>query len=406
LFAAKLFGQICEKLGQPAVLGELIAGIILGNLFLFGFNAAESFKTNAAIETLAQLGIIILLFEVGLETNLKDMKRVGVSSLIVAVVGVVAPFVLGWGAAKLFLGEQATLSHIFIGAMLCATSIGITARVLRDMGRLNDREAHIILGAAVIDDVLALLVLAIVEGAIYAQSVGTSLEISVFVIIALKAMAFIVGAILVGQFLVPKLFRFLQSFKSHGFVLGLSIAICFLFAWASVKMGLAAIIGAFAAGMILDEASFKHFIDHEKHDLIDFLAPISAILAPIFFVSVGLKVDLRAFGQPELLGFAAVLTLAAIIGKQACSLGVTEKGINRTAIGIGMITRGEVVLFFASTGAVLMLPNAQGMNEPVINSSTFGAVVIMVMVTTLITPLALKWSLGRKKIKETETSAA
>lgn len=402
LFAAKLFGEICEKLGQPAVLGELIAGIVLGNLFLFGFNAAEPLKANAAIETLAQLGIIILLFEVGLETNLKEMKQVGASSLLVAVVGVIAPFVLGWGAAKFFLGNQAMLSHIFIGAMLCATSIGITARVLRDMGRLNDREAHIILGAAVIDDVLALLVLAIVEGAIEAEATGANLEISVFIIIALKAIAFIVGAILVGQFVVPKIFRSLQSFESHGFVLGLSIAICFFFAWASAKMGLAAIIGAFAAGVILDEASFKHFIDHEKHDLADFLEPISAILAPVFFVSIGLKVDLRAFGQPELLGFAAVLTLAAIIGKQACAFGATEKGLNRKAIGIGMVPRGEVVLFFASVGATLTLPNALGVNESVISRSTFSAVVIMVIVTTLITPLALKWSLGRKKIEATE----
>ncbi|NJM52934.1 MAG: cation:proton antiporter [Blastocatellia bacterium] len=377
-------------------MGELIAGIILGNLVLFGFDYAEPLKTDVVISTLAQLGIIVLLFEVGLETDFDELKKVGLSSFLVAVIGIIAPFILGWLVAKLFLGEMATLSHIFIAAMLCATSIGITARVFKDLGKIDAREAQIILGAAVIDDVLALLVLAIVEGAIFSQTNGTNLEISTFTIIALKAIGFLVGAILLGKFLVPKIFDSVKKFESKGMVLGLSLAICFLFAWAASMVGLAAIIGAFAAGLVLEEASFEHFLDHNKHDLIDFLSPITVIFAPIFFVSIGMKVDLRAFGNPELLIFASALTLAAILGKQACSLGVLEKGLNKLAIGFGMIPRGEVVLFFAAVGATLSLPNASGINEPVINSSTFSAIVILVMITALLTPPALKWSLNRK----------
>ncbi len=395
LLMANFFSEILQYFGQPSVLGELIAGIILGNLVLLGFDHAEVLKTDVVITTFAQLGIISLLFEVGLETNFSEMKKVGVSSLLVALIGVVAPFILGWLVAKIFLGDMATLSHIFIAAMLCATSIGITARVFKDLGKLNAREAQIILGAAVIDDVLALLLLAIVEGAILSESNGTSLEVTTFVVIGLKAIGFLAVAVVIGKFAAPKIFQSVKNFESKGMILGLSLAICFLFAWAASMVGLAAIIGAFAAGLILEDASFEHFLDHKKHQLEVFMSPITAVLAPIFFVSIGMKVDLRAFADPELLLFAGALTLAAIIGKQACSLGALEKGLNRIAIGFGMIPRGEVILFFAGVGATLTLPNAQNINEPVISSSIFSAIVIVVMITALITPPALKWSLNR-----------
>jgi Kef-type K+ transport system membrane component KefB len=176
----------------------------------------------------------------------------------------------------------------------------------------------------------------------------------------------------------------------------MSLAFCFLLAWAASRVGLAPIVGAFAAGLILDEVSFESIAQHEKSDLERLLNPVSTLLVPIFFVLMGLKVDLSAFLQPQLLGFAAVLTLVAIAGKQICSLGVMERGTNRLAVGFGMIPRGEVGLIFAGIGATLMLPNAAGVNEPVINSSTFGVIVIMVIITTLVTPPALKWSLERR----------
>ncbi len=399
LLISTLFGELFERIGQPAVLGEIVAGIILGNLFLFGITFAESLKTNEIIEALAQIGVIILLFEVGLETNLKDMIKVGGSSFLVALIGVVVPFFLGWLVASIFLPNNVTLSHIFIGAMLTATSIGITARVLRDLGYLNDRVAQIILGAAVIDDVLALLMLGIVDGAIEATALGTSLLVTDYVIIAVKAIAFLVGAVVIGQFLAPRIFRSVQHFESRSVVIGISIAFCFLTAFVASQVGLAAIIGAFAAGLILEEIHFEDFDDKHTYNLEHFLAPVSALLAPIFFISIGLKVDLRAFAEPSLLYFAICLTAVAIFGKLVCALGVREKGVSKWAVGFGMVPRGEGILFFASYGTSLMLTDLTGTKNPVIEPSTFSAVVICVMVSTLITPPLLKYTLGKKEVE-------
>jgi Kef-type K+ transport system membrane component KefB len=395
LIVAKLVGELFERFRQPAVLGELVGGIIVGNLALLGFTAAGSLKTNEVIGALAEIGVIILLFEVGLESNLGAMMEVGWSSLLVAVAGVIAPFFLGWGVAAYYLPGEARLGHIFIGATLCATSVGITARVLKDMGRLQTRESRIVLGAAVIDDVLGLLILAVVAGAIKAAATGATLSFFGVVVITSKALGFLICAIVIGHYVMPKVFRRAGNLESRGALLALAIAFCFLLAWAASLVGLAPIVGAFAAGLVLDEAHFESFHDRGEHRLDELLKPVSALLVPIFFVLMGLKVDLRAFAKPELLGFAAVLTLVAIIGKQVCSLAVLERDINRLAIGLGMIPRGEVGLIFASIGASLMLPNAQGVNEPVINAATFGVIVIMVIATTLVTPPALKWSLQR-----------
>src|SRR4030095_6503253 len=207
LIVAKLGSEVFERLRQSGVLGELFAGILLGNLILFGFTRAETLKTDEIIAALAELGVIILLFEVGLESNLHEMMEVGWSSLLVAIVGVLAPFFLGWGVSAYFLPQESQLGHIFIGATLCATSVGITARVFKDLGKLNTREARIILGAAVIDDILGLLILAVVAGAIRAASVGTTLAFSDVGLIALKSLAFLIGAIVIGQLLMPRMLR-------------------------------------------------------------------------------------------------------------------------------------------------------------------------------------------------------
>ncbi len=400
LVVAKVGGELFERFGQPAVLGELIGGILVGNLVLLGFQGAEGLKTNEVIAALAEIGVIILLFEVGLESSLAEMLEVGWSSLVVAMLGVIAPFFLGWMVAAYFIPEEATLGHIFIGATLCATSVGITARVLKDMGRLTSRESRIILGAAVIDDVLGLLILAVVSGAIRAQAAGAVLSLSEVAIISVKAVAFLVVAIVLGHFVMPYLLRGVGRFEGHGVLLAMSLAVCFFLAWAASRVGLAPIVGAFAAGLILDEVSFEGTPQHERKELQHLLAPVSTVLVPIFFVLMGLKVDVSAFLKPQLLGFAAVLTIVAILGKQVCSLGVMERGANRFAVGLGMIPRGEVGLIFAGIGATLMLPNAEGVNEPIINSSTFGVVVFMVIVTTLVTPPALKWALERTKPSE------
>jgi len=397
ILVAKLGGEVFTKIKQPAVLGELVGGIAVGGLSLFGLGVIDVLRADATIAALAEIGVIILLFEVGLESNFKQMVEVGWSSLLVAAAGVVAPFFLGWGVAAYFIPDEARLGHIFIGATLCATSVGITARVLRDLGRLQTRESQIILGAAVIDDVMGLLILAVVAGAIRATAVGGSLAMTDVLFIAAKSVAFLVGAIFVGQYVVPHLFRGAGRLRSRGMMISFAVAFCFLMAWAAAGVGLAPIVGAFAAGLVLDEVHFEVFLQRGEQPLEQLLAPVSALLVPIFFVLMGMKIDLRVFARLDVLGFAAALTFAAIIGKQVCSLAVIERGVNRLAIGLGMIPRGEVGLIFAGIGATLVLPNAQGFSEPVIGAATFGAVVIMVIVTTLVTPPALKWALARRE---------
>jgi Kef-type K+ transport system membrane component KefB len=404
LISAKLGGEVFERAGQTAVLGELIAGILIGNLALLGFHGLDFLKASDVIAALAEIGVIILLFEVGLESNLKEMLEVGWSSLLVAIAGVVVPFLLGWGIAAYFIPNEARLAHIFIGATLCATSVGITARVLKDMGRLQSRESRIILGAAVIDDVLGLLILAVVAGAIKAAATGAVLRLADVALISGKAIAFLVGALFVGHYVAPRIFHGAGRFESRGVLLALSFAFCFALAWAAALVGLAPIVGAFAAGLVLDEIHFETFTERGTHDLQKLITPVSTILVPIFFVLMGIRVDLRAFARLDLLGFAATLTIAAIAGKQVCSLAVAERGLNRLAVGLGMVPRGEVGLIFAGIGATLFLPNRSGTSEPVIGAGTFGVVVIMVIVTTLFTPPALKWALARTKKPERDES--
>ena len=402
LVLAKIGGELFERMRQPSVLGELIAGIVLGNLAILGLTSVDLLKTNATIAALAELGVIILLFEVGLESDLREMVEVGWSSLLVAVLGVIAPFFLGWMVSAYFNPNEPQLVHIFIGAILCATSVGITARVFKDLGKLNTREARIILGAAVIDDVLGLMILAIVAGSIKAAATGGALAMMDVGLIALKSFAFLVGSIVIGHFLMPRVLRGAGRLETRGVLLTLAISFCLALAWAAAAVGLAPIVGAFAAGLILDEVHYKPAGGRQGRGLHDLLQPVSTVLVPIFFVLMGLKVDLRLFTRVDILGFALVLTLAAIVGKQICALGVTERDLNRLAIGIGMIPRGEVGLIFAGIGATLMLPSSTGIVGPVISSAVFGAVVIMVIITTLITPLALKWALGRKTNRKRE----
>lgn len=391
LVAAKLGGELFERLHQPAVLGELIAGVIIGNLSLLGFRGLDFLKTEEVIAILAEIGVILLLFEVGLESNVKEMVKVGLSSLLVAMVGVIAPMVLGWGVAAWFLPHEGRLVHIYIGAVLCATSVGITARVLRDLGKLRTKEARIILGAAVIDDVLGLLVLAVVSGMILAANRGSGgLPLSGIVWIIAKAVLFLVGAVIVGLYLSPKLFGVASRLRVHGMLLVTSLVFCFTLAYLAHAIGLATIVGAFAAGLILDPLHYRDFLDRGEHTIEELLRPLTTVLVPMFFVLMGIRVDLATLGQLDILGFAALLTLAAILGKQVCGWAVVERGLNRLAIGVGMIPRGEVGLIFASIGMTLRLGG-----EQVVSVSTFSAAVIMVMISTLITPPVLAWALAR-----------
>lgn len=396
LLGAKLGGDVFERFGQPAVLGELVMGMIIGNLHLVGLDWFEPFKHDITLEILAQIGVIILLFEVGLETTVKEMMGVGVASLLVATFGVIAPFFLGWGVGLWFLPEADTLVHVFIGATLTATSVGITARVLKDIGKVDTKEAKIILGAAVIDDVMGLVILAVVTGIIAAAAGGAGNGISLGQVawIIAKAVLFIVGALVIGNFVLPHYFKFAFRLKGKGIFLSFCLLVCFLLSYLAGEVGLAPIVGAFAAGLILDKVQYQDFSDRGEHRIEELVAPIGTFLVPIFFVSMGMAVDLTTFAHVEILGFAGVMTLAAILGKQVCGLAVFGRGIDRLSIGLGMIPRGEVGLIFAGIGAKMFLNG-----EPVVTASTYSAVVIMVIVTTLVTPPVLKMSMLRKSRK-------
>jgi Kef-type K+ transport system membrane component KefB len=392
LGAAKLGGWLAMTLRQPVVLGEIVMGIVLGNLGLLGYHGLESLRTNPTLGLLASLGVILLLFEVGLESSVAQMTRVGLSSLYVAVLGVVTPFALGWWLGAWLLPGHSPYVPAFLGAVLTATSVGVTARVLRDLGKMDSLEGRIILGAAVIDDVLGLLVLAVITGIIAAAAGGSAgIAPGALALIAGKAVAFLVGAIVLGQFLAPWLLRLAARVRVPGVLLTSGLLFCFLLSYLAARAGLAPIVGAFAAGLILEPPHFAEFEESRKHNLEALLHPISTFLVPVFFVVTGLRVELAWFGDPAIVALAVALTAAAIIGKQACSLGAVERGLNRLAIGIGMIPRGEVGLIFANVGASLTVAG-----ERVITPATYSAVVIMVVVTTLITPPALTWSLLRR----------
>jgi Kef-type K+ transport system membrane component KefB len=429
LVLAKTGGDLFERVGMPAVLGELTVGIILGNFLLItgspalepffhlpdalppmpaGQSAAEYARhlfqnpaPAAVLAILAEIGVILLLFEVGLESTVREMLSVGVSSLLVAVLGVVAPMLLGWGVGIVLLPHEPYYVHMFIGATLCATSVGITARVLKDLGRSKQRESQIILGAAVIDDVLGLVVLAVVVGIIH--SIGRGDEFSAVGVVKIMglAAAFLIGSVILGVTLFTRpLFKAASYLRGHGLLVVVALVICFGFAWLAAQVGLATIVGAFAAGLILERAQYRELGAKEDHELEDALAPLTALLVPIFFVQMGTKVDLASFAKPSVWGLAAAVTMAAIIGKQICVFGVREKGLNRLAVGLGMIPRGEVGLIFAAEGAKLAV---QG--ERVITPDTYSAIVVMVMITTMVTPPLLKWAMTRRDGARDEADA-
>ena len=390
MVAAKIGGEIAERVSQPAVLGELLAGVVLGNLVLLGYHGLDFLATNEGISIIAEIGVVLLLFEVGLESNVKEMMSVGASSLLVAILGVVAPFFLGWGVSAWMLPNEDILVHIFIGATLCATSVGITARVLTDLGKVTSREAKIILGAAVIDDVLGLVILAVVSGVISAANTGGQLASTDVLLIVGKAAIFLIAAIVIGSWLSPRMFRVCSKLQIRGLLLTVSLAFCFFLAYLANSIQLAPIVGAFAAGLVLDEAHYRGHRELGEHGLEELIHPIAVFLVPIFFVLMGIRVDLSTFAQQGVLGFAAALSIAALIGKMICALGVVEKGLDRISVAVGMVPRGEVGLIFAGIGASLYLRG-----QPVISVPVFSAVVIMVIVTTLMTPPVLKITLAR-----------
>jgi Kef-type K+ transport system membrane component KefB len=389
---ARLAGWLVERVGQPAVLGELLAGMFLGNLSLIGISELEYLKSDVGLEILSALGVILLLFEVGLDSSLADLLKVGLSSFLVATIGVILPFGLGWLVSSLLLAGQSPYTHAFIGATLCATSVGITARVLQDLNKLKTREARIILGAAVIDDVLGLVVLAIISGLIIGSSTGQSVTAGSIVWLVTKVAVFLAGSLALGIFLVPRIVRQVAKARAKGILFTFALSFCFLLSYLSTLIGLAAIVGAFAAGLILESVPFQEFLDEDERSPEDMLHPLSTFLVPLFFLHMGIKIELASLFSAQVIGLALALTGVAVIGKQACGLGVLEKGLDRLSIGLGMVPRGEVGLIFAGVGLTMKVHG-----QRILDDAAFAAILFMVVVTTLITPPLLQWSFTRRE---------
>jgi Kef-type K+ transport system membrane component KefB len=391
VLAAKMAGLFVRRWGQPSVLAELLVGIGLANLvpMLMGGDGIAFVKSDPTLRVLAEIGVLILLFDVGLESDLRALLRVGISSTLVALIGVAIPFGLGLGLAFWLLPTGSYLTHVFVGATLTATSVGITARVLKDLGATGSREGQIIIGAAILDDILGLMVLAVVTGVVTAAGGGgTGLSILEIAAIVGKAVLFLGVTVVAGHFLSGPIVRLAARTKEPGIILIFGLALCFTLAFVAELIGLADIIGAFAAGLLLDPYGQGVRTKEEEATLSELLYPLSSFFVPLFFVLMGIQVYLPALADPDVLGFGLLLVLVAIIGKLACVLGVVQQGVNRLAVGMGMLPRGEVGLIFAGIGASLTFQE-----KPILSQELFSAVVLMVLITTLIAPMGLRRTL-------------
>jgi Kef-type K+ transport system membrane component KefB len=360
--AAKIGGEIAEYLGQPAVTGELVVGVLLG---LTGLRAAAH---DPAIAFVAAIGIIILLFEAGLESELDEFLKVRYSATLVALIGVALPFaggfLLTFGLTK--MPSQA----LFLGAVLTATSVGITARVLSDARAMNTVEAKITLGAAVIDDILGLLILSSV---LEITSGGKQSPLSIAGTMTL-AIVFLVVAVVAGIRFAPSLIRLAQRLRTRGVLVSVAFLFCLTLAYLSEHLGLAEIVGAFAAGLVLASTDDRVKI-HQQ------IKPLTDIFTPVFFVLVGLQVDLAALNPFDAANRSGLLVglgllVLAIGGKLAAGWGVREKDANKLAVGVAMIPRGEVGLIFASVG----------LQSHIIGANLYTQIILVILATTLIAP--------------------
>ncbi len=400
---SKLGGELSNRLGFPSVLGELVAGVVIGvsalHLLVFpGENADASSSVvmqflqatgglspeavnsvfaaqSEVISVLAELGVIILLFEIGLESNLKDLMAVGTQAFVVACVGVVVPFTAGTAGLMIFFGISA-VPAIFAGAALTATSIGITSKVLSELGQLNSKEGQIILGAAVIDDVLGIIVLAVVAS----LAKDGAVDVSKVVYLIFSATGFLLGAVALGNFFNKSFVAVVERLKTRGDLILPAFIFAFVMAYFAAAIHLEAILGSFAAGLVLDETD-------KRNELQKQVIPIADMLVPIFFVTVGAKTDLSVLNPAipsnrEGLIMAVFLVTVAILGKLVTGLSVFgQEKINRLAIGIGMIPRGEVGLVFLGIGS----------STGILSKPLEAAIIMMVIVTTFLAPPFLKF---------------
>ncbi len=400
-FASKLGGEICSRINLPPVLGELVGGVLIGisafRLLVFPESSAAEdsliismlqntagLPTEAAssvfaaqsevISLLSELGVIILLFEIGLESDLKELIRVGPIAAVVAVVGVVAPFITGT-LGLIYLFNTPAVPAIFAGAALTATSIGITAKVLAELGQLSSEEGQIIIGAAVLDDILGIVILAVVAS----LAKTGEIEVSNIIYLVISAAVFLIGSILLGRLVSPLIVGLVNEMKTRGQVLLTGLVFAFVLSYIATVINLEGILGAFAAGLILAETE-------KRKELEEQIIPVADFLVPIFFVCVGAKTDLSVLNPSvpsnrEGLIIATFLILVAILGKVITGFTVFgNPDINKLAIGVGMIPRGEVGLVFAGVGS------ASG----ALSEATEAAIIVMVITTTFVAPPLLR----------------
>ena len=401
-FASQLGGELCSRINLPPVLGQLVGGVLIGisafRLLVFpeGGSLAEdsltiSFLQSTAglsaesapsvyasqsevITLLSELGVIILLFEIGLESDLKELIRVGPIAAVVAVVGVVAPFVAGT-VGLIYIFGTPVIPAVFAGAALTATSIGITAKVLAELGQLSSEEGQIIIGAAVLDDILGIVVLAVVASLVKTGEI----QISNIIYLVISAAVFLIGSILLGRLVSPLIVGLVNQMKTRGEVLLTGLVFAFILSYIATVINLEGILGAFAAGLILAETD-------KRKDLEEQIIPVADFFVPIFFVCVGAKTDLSVLNPTvpsnrEGLIIATFLILVAILGKVITGFTVLgNPNLNKLAIGVGMIPRGEVGLVFAGVGS------ASG----ALSEATEAAIIVMVIATTFIAPPLLR----------------
>jgi Kef-type K+ transport system membrane component KefB len=361
LVAAKTLGALAQRFGQPSVLGELIAGILLGGSVLGVLN-----PDMPAIHALSEIGVLVLLFEIGLHTDIRSLSSVGGSATTVAIVGVVLPFALGYFGAR-WLGMP-SVPALVAAAALTATSVGISARVLGELGVLDKPEGRVVLGAAVLDDIIGLVILSVVSSTV----AGAAMSGWGIARTALVAIGFVVLAVALGTRVAPPVFRFVARVEMEGVLGPIALAFALLLAWLAAEAGSATIIGAFAAGLVLHNTPQRREIEHAVTNLGHFVVPI-------FFASVGASVDLRALASRESLVLGGLLVVTGIVGKVAAGFAPLGFKGRKLLVGVAMVPRGEVGLIFAQ----------MGLASGAIDAGVFGAIMIMVLVTTFITPPAL-----------------
>ena len=372
IVVARLAAELAERAHVPAVLGEIVAGILIGPSVLGWIDPIAHLEIADMVLLLGEIGVILLLFQVGLEMDLAEMGKVGKAALLVAVIGVAVPFAAGFGVASAF-GEEGKVA-LFIGAALTATSVGITARVLGDLRALSLKESRVVLGAAVADDVLGLVILTVVVKVVTEGSISGGVVLETLGL----AVGFLLVTGLLAIFVIPRAFTHIDRLaKSSTTIVAVAFALTLAFSLLANEAKLAFIIGAFMAGLGVGRSA-----QHER--IAEGLNPLGHIFIPVFFASIGINADLDAMFQPSVLALAGVLTLVAIIGKLVAGIGLGRDGGDKLLVGIGMIPRGEVGLIFASIG----------LSKGVLDGELYGALLLMVLVTTLITPPLLRLKLA------------